>query len=360
MRIAFYSCQHYESGFFNVQRAIAREKDIDLVVCLGDYIYEYSNNEGVRLDRSGDNKDGDVQLVREYRQKYELYKRDKDLKAMHAAHPFICVWDDHEVEDNYADGQASSAQDDSNKTNLRNYPRRVSFAQRKENGYRAFFNYNPRLRFKGDRSRIYEDYRLGGMVDLMLTDERQYRDRQPCNDAILTPCPSANDPRTLLGAKQKEWLVSSLKASPATWKIWGTELMLMGRGWAHFPRTSAWWTPGTATATSAGRSLTSSSTTASPTWRRSPATSTVSSPGPPITPATRPARVAPGATRVRRGLCHLAGPARSDRLPAGDAGSIRRADSTPTSTSTSSPSEATDCSKRARASSPASSRRSTR
>lgn len=228
IRIAFYSCQHYESGFYNAQRGIAKEKDLDLVLCLGDYIYEYSDYpEGVRRDRSGNNKDGDTQLLDEYWQKYSLYKSDKDLQAMHAAHPFVSVWDDHEVEDNHADGKPSSAQTDPNKTNLKNLPRRVPYLQRRKNAYRAFFNMMPRGRFKGERNRIYEDYRLGKLVDLMLTDERQYRDQQPCNDVILAGCASADDPRTMLGDAQRNWLLRSMKASPATWKLWGTEMMLM-------------------------------------------------------------------------------------------------------------------------------------
>ena len=95
------------------------------------------------------------------------------------------------------------------------------------NGYKAFFDFMPRARFKGERNRIYEDYRLGKLVDLVLTDERQYRDQQPCNDAILEGCLEAEDPRTLLGENQKNWLLRSLKASPSTWKVWGTQLMLM-------------------------------------------------------------------------------------------------------------------------------------
>ena len=229
VRIAFYSCQHWESGFYNAQRAIANEPDLDLVICLGDYMYEYSDMDPAkpRQDRTGRNKDGDVQLLDEYRQKYHLYKSDKDLQAMHAAHPFIAVWDDHEVEDNHADGNPSSAQSDPNKTNLQNYPRRVSYLQRKANGYKAFFEHHPRSRFKGDRDRIYEDYRLGKLVDLLLTDQRQYRERQPCNDAILQPCADTEDPRVMLGDKQMQWLLRSLKGSPATWKVWGSELMLM-------------------------------------------------------------------------------------------------------------------------------------
>ena len=229
IRIAFYSCQHWEQGFYNAQRAIANEKDLDLVVCLGDYMYEYSNDKSTRgvLDRTGRNKDGDVQFVDEYWQKYKLYKGDRDLKAMHAAHPFIATWDDHEVEDNHAGNQPSSAQDDPNKTNLKNYPRRVTYLQRRMNGYKAFFNFMPRMRFKGDRSRIFEDYRLGKNVDLLLTDERQYRDQQPCEDGIIVPCPEAESPRTMLGAKQLDWFLRTVKHSNATWKLWGTQLMLM-------------------------------------------------------------------------------------------------------------------------------------
>jgi alkaline phosphatase D len=228
IRIAFYSCQHWESGFYNAQRAIANERDLDLVLCLGDYIYETSDNQGVRLDRTGNNHDGDTQLLPEYWQKYRLYKSDKDLQAMHAAHPFLSVWDDHEVENNHADGQPTSAQQDPNRTPS-DYPRRVAYGQRAANGHQAFFNYMPRARFKGDRDRIYEEYRLGRLVDLMLTDERQYRDQQPCNDEQLNfaGCPAADSPRTMLGARQRDWFLANLRASPATWKLWGTELMLM-------------------------------------------------------------------------------------------------------------------------------------
>ncbi|HKH41814.1 MAG TPA: alkaline phosphatase D family protein [Solirubrobacterales bacterium] len=228
VRIAFYSCQHYESGFYNAQRAIAKERDLDLVLCLGDYIYETGGGSGVRGDTSGDNHDGDTQLLREYWSKYRLYKSDKDLQAMHAAHPFLSTWDDHEVENNYADGQPSSSQNDPARTQP-GAPRRVSFAQRQTNGYRAFFNYMPRIRFKGDRRRIFEGYRLGRLVDLLLTDERQYRDRQPCNDQQLdlSGCPEADSPRTMLGANQLDWFLRNLKDSPATWKVWGTQLMVM-------------------------------------------------------------------------------------------------------------------------------------
>ena len=89
IKIVFYSCQHFQTGFFNVQRAIAKEKDVDLVVCLGDYVYEYSNQyEDMKLRHAtGRNHDGDAQFLDEWREKYRALQGRPDLQAMHAAHP---------------------------------------------------------------------------------------------------------------------------------------------------------------------------------------------------------------------------------------------------------------------------------
>jgi alkaline phosphatase D len=226
LKIAFYSCQEYQPGFYNAQAAMANE-DVDLVLCLGDYIYESGYTKGVRTDSTGINHDGHVETLPEYWQKYRLYKSDPDLKRMHAAHNFLCIWDDHEVEDNYADGQPSSHAQ-ANTTND-GYPRRVPFAQREQNGYQSRFNYMPVLRFEGDRNRIYDQLQMGALVDLLITDQRQYRDQQPCNDAIIVPCNDEDNPnRTMLGAKQKAWFKSALASSQKTWKLWGSEVMLMG------------------------------------------------------------------------------------------------------------------------------------
>ena len=103
MRIAFSPASTTRPASTTPSAAIANKPDLDLVLCLGDYIYEYSRQPGGRrLDSTGTNHDGDGQILEEYRQKYRLYKADSDLQAMHAAHPFLSVWDDHEVEDNYA------------------------------------------------------------------------------------------------------------------------------------------------------------------------------------------------------------------------------------------------------------------
>ena len=217
VRIAFFSCQDYGSGYYNAQRAIAQEDDLDMVVCLGDYIYEKAFYDGPRRDTLGANGDGEVMTLPEYRQKYQLYKSDPDLQAMHAAHPFMSVWDDHEVEDNYAADEPGDAADD----------RRVPFELRQRYAYRAFFENQPFRRPVRMGFPLYRTVRLGRTAELFLLDERQYRDDQPCGDQLLTPCPEASEPRSLLGPGQREWLKEKLAASQTAWKLIGNQVMVM-------------------------------------------------------------------------------------------------------------------------------------
>src|SRR3954447_26358445 len=177
IKIGFYSCQSYEAGYYTAQAALAKEKDLDLVLCLGDYIYEHHYYDGPaeRADGTGANKDGDVQTLAEYRQKYRFYQTDKHLQDLHAAYPFVVIWDDHEVEDNYAGTQPDSAsKDPEHEENNNSYPRRVPFGARRKNGYKAFFEAMPMIEPRRDR--MYGSIKLGKMAELFITDERQYRD----------------------------------------------------------------------------------------------------------------------------------------------------------------------------------------
>jgi alkaline phosphatase D len=229
VRIGFYSCQSYEAGYYLAQAALAKEKDLDLVICLGDYIYEhhYYNGPADRADTTGTNKDGDVQTLAEYRQKYRFYQSDKNLQNLHAAYPFVSMWDDHEVEDNYAGTHPDSASTDpDHQENNNNYARRVPFLERRKNGYRAFFEAMPRIAPRGNR--LYGSLKIGKMAELFITDERQYRDLQPCNDVQITPCPDdMTAGRTFLGATQKSWLKGALPASKAKWPLLASETMMM-------------------------------------------------------------------------------------------------------------------------------------
>ncbi len=231
LKIGFYSCQAYEAGYFTAHAALAKEKDLDFILCLGDYIYEHHYYDGpaARKDKTGKNKDGDVQSLAEYRQKYRFYQRDKNLQAMHAAYPFISMWDDHEVEDNYAGKHPDSASTDpKHLENDNEYERRVPFGKRRKAGYQAFFEAMPRIQMHGDPTRLYGSIPLGKMAELYITDERQYRDPQPCDDVQLTPCPDDLTPgQTFLGSKQKSWVKKAVPKSKARWNLFASETMMM-------------------------------------------------------------------------------------------------------------------------------------
>jgi alkaline phosphatase D len=215
VRIGFFSCQKWTTGFYPAHAALAAEEDLDLVVSLGDYIYE-TGGRGVRPDTTGANRDGNVQTLGEYRQKYALHRSDPDLQAMHAAHPFAATWDDHELENDYH-GASSPAR-----------PRRISYEERKRQAYLAFFEWMPRFRLPAEPSRVYGSIPLGGLAELLLVDTRQHRDPPPCGGVTAQPCLEPDPGRTFLGAAQKAWLKERLAASPAAWKLLGNQTMMMG------------------------------------------------------------------------------------------------------------------------------------
>ena len=219
VRIGYFSCQAWEAGYFTAHAGLAREDDLDLVICGGDYVYERPFYHGPRVDTTGVERDGEVQTLPEYREKYRLYKSDPDLQAMHAAHPYVAIWDDHEVENNHAGdnggGQAATA-------------RRIPYLERRRAAYLAFFENHPLEAIRSERFRIYRKLRLGGNADVFLLDERQYRDLQPCNDGVLIDCAERDAPRDMLGPAQLQWLKAGLDRSGATWKLIGNQVMFMG------------------------------------------------------------------------------------------------------------------------------------
>jgi alkaline phosphatase D len=229
LKIGFYSCSSYEAGYFTALGGLAAEPDLDFVLCLGDYIYEHHDYDGpaARRDHTGVNHDGDVQTLAEYRQKYRLYQSDPHLQDMHAAYPFISIWDDHEVENNYAGTHPDSADTNPHLADG-STPRRVPFLQRRRNGYQAFFEAMPRMPFPGGANRIYGSIRLGSLAELYLTDSRQYRSPQPCDDVELVACPADLVPGgTMLGAAQKAWLKAAVPAGRAKWNLLTSETMMM-------------------------------------------------------------------------------------------------------------------------------------
>lgn len=221
VRIGYFSCQDYQAGYYGAHAGLAADDDLDLVVCLGDYVYEQTFYDGPadRKDTLGANGDAFVVSLDEWRQKYRLYKADPNLRAMHAAHPFVAIWDDHEVEDNYAGDRRDAAKTE---------PVPYDIRDRRRNGYLAFFEYMPRLRRGSTDTRIYGSVPLGRTAELFLLDQRQYRDQQACGGTFIVPCPDAETgTRTYLGAEQKAWFKDAVTSSKATWKIVANQLMIM-------------------------------------------------------------------------------------------------------------------------------------
>ena len=224
VKFAFFSCAEYSHGYYNAYDVMAKE-DLDFVVCLGDYIYAEAYHEkgktGVRNDKIGKpnpNHPGiysEALTLGDYRDKYALYRTDKALQDVHAKFPMIDIWDDHEVQDNYA-GHAPGGGLDASK--------RFSTA-RKKAAYKAYFEAMPF--FPQGTSRIYRKLGFGANVDLIMLDQRQYRDDQPCGDATVAPCPGYDAPRAFLGAPQMAWAKQQLSASKAAWKLIGNEVMMM-------------------------------------------------------------------------------------------------------------------------------------
>jgi len=203
LRFATVNCQSYADGYYTPYPHMVAE-DIDLVVFLGDYIYEDANA-AVR-----DHGDVEANTLVEYRRRYALYHGDPDLRAALARCPWVVTWDDHEVADNYA-GDISFDADPTDE-----------FRARRAAAYRAFYEHLP-LRLPppdGPDYQIYHALHWGDLAEFFVLDTRQYRSDQNCMDVPAAGCDGwADYEGTLLGEEQESWLTAELAASTATWKL---------------------------------------------------------------------------------------------------------------------------------------------
>ncbi|MDO8211728.1 alkaline phosphatase [Conexibacter sp. CPCC 206217] len=190
--LGFSSCQRFGDGFFNAHADAAAREDLDLYALLGDYTYEYEYAGDAELGRGPDPASTDLTS---YRAKLRLYRADAHLRELHRLHPVVHVWDDHEVADNYTDGEPAPS------------------PQQRVAGYRASFEWMPRLSLPGDRYRLFRTWRLGRHAELFMLDERQYRD-------------AGTPGTTLLGRRQLDWIKAGLTGSDASWKLVGNPVMI--------------------------------------------------------------------------------------------------------------------------------------
>ncbi|MEU3618466.1 alkaline phosphatase D family protein [Streptomyces sp. NPDC006872] len=209
------SCQRYDQGYYTAYRHLA-EDDVDLVLHLGDYLYEYavSGVGGARAYPAGTVPavyNHEMTTLDDYRLKYALYKSDPDLLAAHAAHPFVVTWDDHETENNYA-GAVSE-----------NDAPAEEFLVRRAAAYRAYWENQPLRRPQlpdGPDLRLYRRLNWGRLAQFDVLDTRQYRSDQAYGDGWQLPGPESQDPaRTLTGAAQERWLIDGWRRSRALWNV---------------------------------------------------------------------------------------------------------------------------------------------
>ncbi|MET7598399.1 alkaline phosphatase D family protein [Streptomyces sp. NPDC005481] len=215
LTLAAVSCQAYHDGYFTAYKHLA-EDDVDVVFHLGDYLYEYAVNSvgGARkyTDRTlPDLFNHETVTLEDYRLRYALYKSDPDLRAAHAAHPFVVTWDDHETENNYADDIDENG----------NPPE--EFLLRRAAAYRAYWENQPLRRPQlpdGPDAQLYRRLRWGRLAQFDILDTRQYRSNQAYGDGSHVPGPESDDPaRTITGATQERWLIDGWRDSRALWNV---------------------------------------------------------------------------------------------------------------------------------------------
>ena len=214
LAFAFASCQNWEEGLYTAYGAMACSNP-DLILHLGDYIYEYPAREMKVRRHDG----GPTDSLAGFRIRHALYKTDPLLQAAHAACPWLVTWDDHEVEDNYAAASpdAVGATPD-------------QLLERRSWAYRAYWEQMP-LRATslpdGPHMQLYRRCSWGNLAQFFVLDTRQYRTDQPCGDGNKPPCgEEMRDDATLTGAAQEAWLLDGFRASPARWNVFAQQVMM--------------------------------------------------------------------------------------------------------------------------------------
>lgn len=228
LAFALASCQNFQSGYWPAYNAIA-DDDLDLVVFVGDYIYEYDPSPRFP-DRvhTTPRTPGRNQLstLADYRDRYGQYKADQALREAHAAAPWIAVWDDHEVENNYAGlvddpGDSGATRQD-----------RAAFARQRAAAYQAWYEHLPvRVDFRAGSPdlRIYRRFGFGDLLTLNMLDTRQYRTPVPGpGGAALAAIEigRANTTGTMTGAEQERWLYAGLRAARTRWNVIAQQTMM--------------------------------------------------------------------------------------------------------------------------------------
>lgn len=221
VNLAFAACSNYEAGYFNAYRKMSEIDSLDAIVHLGDYIYEYEPK------RYGDSTLGrfhypalEVKTLDDYRGRYAQYRTDPDLIKAHQMHPWITIWDDHEISNNaYKEGAENHQPDEEG-----------DWLARKQAARQAYYEWLP-LR-ETPEGELYRKFAFGNLVDLVMIDGRLAGRSQQLDS--MTQEQYFDSTRTMLGDKQRMWLEQNLVQSTAQWKILGNPVVFGGLYVGHF------------------------------------------------------------------------------------------------------------------------------
>lgn len=237
LRFAIASCQRWDHNHYAAWRHVAAQ-DLDLVLFLGDYIYEYASPPNALRPHDGPT----TLTLDDYRARYAQYKSDPALQAAHASAPWITVWDDHEIENDYAAGTPQGGPE-------------PLFASRRAAATQAYWEHMPfpkAWRPRGSELRLYERYDWGRLARIHTLDDRQYRDVQACpkrgrsgsNTVLRKECDALVDPRrSLLGAQQERWLADGWDPQ-RPWNLVAQQTLMARFSWTDPAQGGTYWTDG--------------------------------------------------------------------------------------------------------------------
>ncbi|WP_159152582.1 alkaline phosphatase D family protein [Acinetobacter johnsonii] len=231
VQFAVCSCSNYPAGYFHVYKEIAKQ-DVDVVIHLGDYIYEYgmggyATEEAVAMARAlADDNNTEIIRLDDYRKRYALYRLDPDLQAAHQRHPFIVIWDDHELANDAWEKGAENHQSDTE----------GDFLERKLAALAAYFEWMPIRPIDDQHIKIYRQFDFGTLVQLTMLDTRiiarnvqlDYANYMTATglDIAKFQADLINPARTLMGVEQRNWLLQKLQQSTATWNVLGQQILM--------------------------------------------------------------------------------------------------------------------------------------
>ncbi len=220
-RIALASCQRIEHGHFTAWADIAK-RDLDMVLHLGDYIYEYALKSDEIYRRMGfvlpSNALRKLDSINDYRLRHALYKLDPHLADAHAAHPFVVSYDDHETVNNWAGDTAPNMS-------------AAAIQKLRATAFQAYYENMPvraALQPKGAAMRAYRAFEAGDLLRISSIDTRQYRSPHACGRGDKMHCDERLAPgRSMIGNEQESWLLDQLGRGDTTWNLVGNQVMMM-------------------------------------------------------------------------------------------------------------------------------------